>query len=109
MREWLETLESQRKALQMSIDALASLAGLSKSTVRQMLVHKCTSVSLENLDAVARILGVELPRPRRRKPAKMIKREIHRIAKDVVQMAQGTMALEAQGVPDQTFIDYLVK
>lgn len=105
---WLESLEKQRRELRMTLPVVAERAGLSRATVCRILQKKQASSSLENVLAIAGVLGAEVSL-KLKEPVKIIEEEIQTRAKRIVRMVQGTMALEAQGITDQEHIDHLVE
>jgi DNA-binding phage protein len=105
---WLETLEKQRHALRMTLPVVAERAKLSRATVYRILKHKQTNSSLANVLAVAKVLGAEL-KLHLQEPDEVAEQEIQAKARRIVRMVQGTMALEAQGITDQSDIDELIE
>jgi len=105
---WLDALEKQRQELRMTLPVVAERAGLSRATVCRILQKKQASSSLENVLAIARVLGAELDL-KLQEPAKVVEEEIQARARRIVRMVQGTMALEAQGITDQAHLDQLVE
>jgi hypothetical protein len=73
-----------------------------------VLIDKKTSASLDNILAIADALGARIGF-RIQSPRTLIEREIHQRADQIVQMTQGTMALEAQGLTEQADLDELRK
>jgi transcriptional regulator with XRE-family HTH domain len=104
---WLDALEQQRRALKMTLPAVAERAKLSRATVCRILQEKRTSASFAHVLAIANVLGARL-NVELLNPNEMAEREIQSKARRVARMVQGTMALEAQGMTDQAQIDRLV-
>jgi transcriptional regulator with XRE-family HTH domain len=108
VQSWLADLDKQRRELRMTLPALAQRARLSRATVRRVLIDKKTSASLDNILAIANALGARISF-RIQSPKTLIEREIHKRADQIVQLTQGTMALEAQGLTEQAHLDELRK
>jgi hypothetical protein len=112
VQQWLELLDKQRRMLKMPLDIVAERANLSLATVNRILKKKRTSSSIENVFAIASVLGAEIGADgalRIQDPEKMVEQQIQKEAKKIVRMVQGTMALEAQGITDSSFLDQLVE
>ena len=108
VQQWLEALEHQRRALKMPLPILAQRAKLSRATVCRILKEKRLTASLENVLAIARVLGAEIA-VHLQTPEDVIEQEVQKRAKKIVQMVQGTMALEAQGITDPILLKQLVE
>ncbi len=106
--EWLETLDNQRRALKMPIDALAHLAGLSRATVHRILTEKRPSAHLDNVFTIARVLGCT-PELRVEAADALVEQQIRQQAREAAGMVQATMALESQGITDRAFQEHLVE
>ncbi len=107
VRAWLDALDKQRRALKMPLDVVAARSGLSRATVCRVLIDKNSSSHLDNVIAIARALGVTFEICIE-KPEEFVERHIHEQAKQVVEMVQGNMALESQGITNQNHLDELV-
>jgi transcriptional regulator with XRE-family HTH domain len=92
----------------MTLPVVAERARLSRATVCRILKKKQASSSLENVLAIANVLGAELEL-RLQEPAKVVEQEIQAKARRIVRMVQGTMALEAQGITDPSDLEQLVE
>jgi transcriptional regulator with XRE-family HTH domain len=92
----------------MTFPALAERAGLSRATVCRILKNKQGSSSLESVLAIGKALGAEMD-IRLQEPALVVEHEIQAKARRIVRMVQGTMALEAQGLTEQSEFDQLVE
>jgi transcriptional regulator with XRE-family HTH domain len=88
-------LESRRKELGMSIEALVRRSGVSRATVRRLLLERPVHVDLANVLAIAEALGVDLLARRR---TNFKEQQAKQKARRLVGMVQGTMGLESQGV-----------
>jgi hypothetical protein len=106
--EWLETLDMQRRALKMPINALANLSGLSRATVHRMLTEKRPSSHLDNVFAIAQVLGAT-PELRVEAADEFVERHIELQAQEIARMVQATMALESQGISDRKAQEHLVE
>ena len=100
VKQWLHALESQRRALRMTLPAVAERAHVSRATVRRVLKEKRSSARLDNVLAIAAVLGAEFEF-RLAEPEAMIEAEVQKRARKVAEMVQGTMALESQGLTDE--------
>lgn len=109
-----DALERRRADLKMSKVALAARADVSLPTVNRVLMGKQRDVSVANLNRIAQALGVEV-----RLTGKIEVREVQsaaafrldqarRKAEKLINMLQGTMALEAQGV-DQEYVTQMIE
>ncbi len=65
--------------------------------MRRILVDKNASSHLNNVIAIADVLGARFD-VRIEKPEKLVEQHVQEQAKQLVQMVQGSMALEAQGI-----------
>lgn len=108
VQTWLDTLDKQRRALRMTLDVLAERANLSRATVCRILTEKRTSSSLQNVLAIASVLGAEFE-IRLQEPEELVEQQVQKRAREIVRMVQGTMALEAQGITDASHLDQLVE
>ncbi|HEY7153680.1 MAG TPA: hypothetical protein VH575_06955 [Gemmataceae bacterium] len=108
VQKWLEALDKQRRALKMPLHILAERAHLSRATVCRILKEKRTSSSLENVLAVANVLGAEA-NLHIQDPEKFVEQQVQKRARKIVRMVQGTMALEGQGITDPNHLDHLVE
>jgi transcriptional regulator with XRE-family HTH domain len=104
---WLEALDRQRRALRMPLDIVAARSGLSRATVCRVLIDKNVSSHLDNVIAIARVLGVTFEICIEQ-PDLLIERHVQEQAKQLVQMVQGSMALEAQGITNPDHLAELV-
>ena len=104
MSSTYEALEKRRAALQMSKVALAVRAQVSVPTVNRILSGKQPDVSVSSLNRIAKALGVEVRLTgttefREVQPALEFRlQQAHTKAQKLIDLLQGTMALEAQGV-----------
>lgn len=100
-------LESRRRLLGMSKSTLAERAGVSLPTVNRTLSGSERSPTLSTIIAIAAALGLELKLEAAQEPDDFRLAQAKAKATRIVQMVQGTMALEAQAV-DQKTIDRLI-
>src|SRR5437879_4882284 len=104
--QWIELLERQRRKLKMTLPALAQRSGLSLATIRRILLGKSLAASFANVIMVAHALGTEFRMGddsiiiHIRKADDIVADEIRARARKIVEMVQGTMALESQGLTD---------
>ena len=107
VHDWLDALDRQRRALKMPLDVVAEQSGVSRATVCRVLVEKNTSARIENVMAIAGVLGATFE-IHVQEPEKLVEWYVQEQAKQLVQMVQGTMALESQGITDQNHLNELV-
>ncbi|MCE5279642.1 MAG: helix-turn-helix transcriptional regulator [Planctomycetaceae bacterium] len=91
----LNDLEERRRQLGMSSAVVADRARLPLRTVRRILMGE-TSARLDNLAAIANALEVDLGIVRKNKADGVKRRQAKRKAREIVSIAQGSSALEAQ-------------
>ena len=105
--ELLTTLRTRKRELGMTFETLANRSGVSVSTLKRMLAPAAADASMADTLAVAQALGVTLSA---RMPSAQAFREeqAHAKARKLVQMVQGTSALENQGV-DQQHIQRMIQ
>lgn len=100
-------LENRRKLLGMTKSTLAERAGVSLPTLNRTLSDSERSPTLPTIIAIAAALGLELKLEAAQEPDDFRHAQAKAKATRIVQMVQGTMALEAQAV-DQKTIDRLI-
>ena len=98
----LNLLNSRRKSLGMTVDALAGLCGKSPSTVERALAGN-QSVGLDTVAAIAQALGAELSLLVKVEADELLKDRATQKAKKLVGFVQSTSALEGQGVSREIF------
>ena len=95
----LDSLAARRKALRMSLRAVAERSGLGLRTVRRVLSLRDPSAKLATVIQIAEALKVEL-RPREAGSARVVRKKAAASkAARLASMVQGTSALEAQAIP----------
>ena len=99
-QDLLGFLGQRRRDLRMPISALSERANTSVSTVKRVLGGD-TSVSYSTLCRIAEAMGVTFE-VNARSSRSVITEEAKRKAKLVAKMVQGTSALEAQAVDEET-------
>src|SRR5437588_3635688 len=107
-QDWLEALDKQRRALKMPLNIVAKRAALSRATVCRILKEKRAGASLENVLAIAKVLGADFAF-HFREPEQLVEEQVQKRAKKIARMVQGTMALESQGLTEQSHLDQLVE
>ena len=107
-QDWWMALDKQRRALKMTLRSLAERAKVSRATVCRVLKGETAACSFASVLAIARALGAEFQLSLQ-EPEEMVEQEVQKRAKKIVDMVQGTMALEAQGVTDATFLEQVVE
>lgn len=95
-------LESRRRQLRLSFASLAERSGVSQPTLKRMLHGDLAHHSFGNVVAVADALGMSLQLSSI-SAAELRERQALAKARRLVGLAQGTSALEAQGVDQATF------
>lgn len=101
-------LDRRRKALGMSLRALAARSSVSEPTVKRMLGGKLEQASLANVRAVAEALGMQLSVTPESDAVSFAETAAEEKARWIVQMVQGTSALESQAV-SQAEIEAMVR
>jgi transcriptional regulator with XRE-family HTH domain len=94
----LSSLEARRRALGMTVDALARRSKVSRATVQRILSGDNASASFQNVIAVAGALGLNANFDPVADDREFLEQQAQKKAKYLVGIVQGTMALEAQGV-----------
>lgn len=94
-------LADRRRLLRMSVPALARRSGVSVPTVNRILSDHIQRASLANVQAVAQAMGLTLAM-RGPAPSDFKRQEAARKAEWAARQVQGTSALEAQAVSDET-------
>lgn len=97
-----QSLDSRRRRLGMSFDALSARSGASTPTLKRMLGGDLGSVSLGTVAAVARALGAPIGGPPQ-DPDEMVRRRARELAERTARLVQGTSALEDQAVDAATY------
>ncbi len=100
-------LENRRKLLGMTKSTLAERAGVSLPTVNRTLSGSERSPALPTIVAIAAALGLDLKLEAAQEPDDFRLAQAKAKATRIVQMVQGTMALESQAV-DQKTINRLI-
>ena len=93
-----EKLETRRRELGISQAALANRSGVSLPTVHRILSGHGSATSVENILAIAQVLGMDLEAVPRVDAGTILEQQARKKAERLVRMVQGTSALEAQGV-----------
>ena len=97
-----EHLANRRRALGMPIDELSTRAGVSVSTVKRFLTGKLWPTGDRAL-RISESLGVpQFNLARAQDTERMRMKQAIRKARQIVDLTQGTMALEAQAVDEAT-------
>jgi len=99
----LEKLNTRRKALDMSYPALASRSGVSEATVKRILSGKSKRVRLDNVEAIAKALGMGLDIGDSSNAVDYRRSVASKKARWIMQQVQGTSALEAQALPQAEY------
>ena len=93
----LSELNKRRRDLGMSEQMLAKRAGISRNTVRRILLGDSQNVSLSSFVGLTEALGVEV-RLENEAPENYLERQAVKKARQLVEMVQANMALESQAV-----------
>src|SRR5205823_4847667 len=98
----LNTLESRRRDLRISVTDLARRSKVSLPTVNRILSGRFPNASFANVLAVANALGMSASFEPLSPAAEFREEQARRKAKRLVGMVQATSALEAQAVDDES-------
>lgn len=94
----LDNLAGRRKALRMSLRAVAERSGLGLRTVQRVLSSRDPSAKLATVIQIAEALKIEL-RPKEAGSARIVRKKAAASkAARLASMVQGTSALEAQAI-----------
>lgn len=93
-----EKLESRRRELGLSQSALAERSGVSLPTVQRILSGHSAAASFENTVAIAQAVGMQLDAVPIFPAQEILEQQARKKAERLVDMVQGTSALEAQAV-----------
>ena len=93
-----EKLEARRRELGISQAALADRSGVSLPTVHRILSGHGSAASLDNIMAIAQVLGMDLEAVPLFDAQEMLEEQARKKAEKLVRMVQSTSALEAQGI-----------
>jgi len=97
----LSFLEERRKALGMPVSALARRSGVARPTVDRILHRGPTDAATTVVTAIAASLGLSEDLIPLSEPGTFVAQQAEKKAKYLVGMVQGTMSLEAQGLPQR--------
>ena len=97
-RTLFETLETRRRELGLSQAVLAGRSGVSLPTVHRILSGHGSAASVENILAMARVLGMNLEAVPTIASEEILTQQARSKAEKLVGMVQATSALEGQGV-----------
>ena len=95
-------LGQRRTDLGMPIDVLAKRSGVSEPTVKRILRNGYETVSFAKVMSVANALGIDLRMGSREDTYTMRRNQALMKAQSLVNLVQGTSALEAQAVDSVT-------
>jgi len=93
----LAILKKRRVELGITINSLARISKVSVATVNRIF-DKPGTVSFDSVAAVARVLGVDFVRAKKKPVERMLKDRAFEKAKYVAKVVQGTQGLESAGV-----------
>ena len=97
-----EFLEKRRRELRMSRPTLARRSGVSVATVNRVLSGQIERATMGNVRCVADALEVDLAAVANCSSLEFQQREARAKAEKIVQLVQGTSALEGQAVDAET-------
>lgn len=103
------SLERRRKELGMSRTALARRSGVSLPSVNRMLNDGIDRATLSNVRAVTAALGMELTVVPTCSSFELQQQQARAKAKKIVELVQGTSALETQAVDGQAVQEMTTK
>ena len=98
----LTELDNRRLGLKMSCRALADLSGVNLRTVQRLLREHAGAANLSTVLALAEALGAKVRVVTTRQPSAVLRKRAMQKARKIVSMAQGSAALEMQGVGRET-------
>ena len=96
-------LNERRQILGMSCRDLAERSGVPMPTVQRIMYGDMERATMSNVVSVAEALGVEVALEPTVDSAEYRKRQAEKKARQLVGMAQGSSALEAQAVDSEVF------
>jgi transcriptional regulator with XRE-family HTH domain len=102
VQKHLRSLDKRRRDLGISLSSLARLSGVSMPTVQRILSGNHRGASFVNVMAIADALEMDLPPTPRATARKTMRTKAEAKARLLVSMVQGTSALEAQAVDQET-------
>ena len=102
LQKHLRSLDKRRRDLGISLSSLARLSGVSMPTVQRILSGNHRGASFVNVMAIADALEMDLPPTPRATARKTMRTKAEAKARLLVSMVQGTSALEAQAVDQET-------
>ena len=108
VQDWCKALNKQRRALKMTLRSLAERANVSRATVCRVLKGETAACSFQSVHAIVRALGGDFQLSMK-EPEELNEQEVQKRAKKIVEMVQGTMALESQGITDPNHLAHLVE
>jgi transcriptional regulator with XRE-family HTH domain len=108
VQEWCKALNKQRRALKMTLRSLAERAKVSRATVCRVLKGETAACSFQSVLAIAHALGANFQLTMK-DPEELVEQQVQKRAKKIVEMVQGTMALESQGITDPNYLSNLVE
>lgn len=98
-------VRERRHALRMSVDGLARRSRVSRATVQRILAGSLDAANLGNVAAVAGALGLTIQFTVTTSAEAFREQEAERKARRLVNLTQGTMALEAQAIGTKAIDD----
>lgn len=98
----VQALEARRRALGISIPALAARSGVAAPTLKRILAGQLGEASFSKVTAIIEALGGTLAL-RELDPDELCRRQARLKAEQIARLVQGTSALEAQAVDDETY------
>lgn len=99
----MASLNDRRKALRMSLRALAARSGVSEPTVKHMLDGQAENASFKNVQAVTRALGMRFSLHAEQDALTFKESAAEEKARWIVRLVQGTSALEEQAVSEADY------
>ena len=98
IQDLIHALDARRRELDMSIDVVSRRSGVSVSTVVRVLSGQNPHVSLENLVAIADVLGMSLCVTPRTSTLQFREEQANQKARRLARIVQGSLGLEAQAI-----------
>ena len=103
--EIINALALRKHELGMRDSHVARKSGVSQPVVHRIFAGKHKTARLDQMIAIAAVLGVSLEAVMNEKAVEMRLREARKKAKKIVSMVQGTSSLESQGLEKNVLKD----
>lgn len=98
----IDNINLQARELGISQPVIARLTGISLPTVKRIMAGRYSGARLADVEAIARVLGLELQSVVRTDADTLRLKRAEQKAAKIAKQVQATSALEAQGVDEAT-------